>query len=159
MAQDVLDETDRGILYLLQQNARETTAAEIAEAVGVSAGTVRNRIDRLEEQGVLEGYIPDIDYETAGFELHILFTCTSETQPTTEFVEEVLDQHGVVTVRKLLAGDQNLHVEAVGTSTGDISQIAKTLQECGLDISRSEVLEAEFRQPFNHFGQKLADKK
>lgn len=71
MAQDVLDETDRGILYLLQQNARETTAAEIAEAVGVSAGTVRNRIDRLEEQGVLEGYIPDIDYETAGFELHI----------------------------------------------------------------------------------------
>jgi hypothetical protein len=63
----------------------------------------------------------------------------------------------VVTVRKLLAGDQNLHVEAVGTSTDDIASIAQNLQELGLEIVRSEVLEEEVVQPFNHFGKDIAD--
>ncbi|RQG89492.1 Lrp/AsnC family transcriptional regulator [Natrarchaeobius chitinivorans] len=156
MARNELDDTDRGILYMLQQNARDTTTSDIGDEVGVSAGTVRNRIDRLEERGILKGYVPDIDYEKAGFELHILFTCTAEMQPSDEFVEDILDRHGVVTVRKLLAGDQNLHVEAVGTSTDDVSEIAHELEECGLEIVRSEVLEEEFIQPFNHFGAEMA---
>lgn len=152
-----LDATDRGILYLLQQNARDTTTTEIAEAVGVAPSTVRNRIERLEERGVVKGYVPDVDYERAGFELHILFTCTAPTQPSEDYVRDILDLHGVVTVRKLLAGDQNLHVEAVGTSTDDVSQIARDLQESGLEIVRSEVLEEEVVQPFDHFGQDIAE--
>jgi DNA-binding Lrp family transcriptional regulator len=38
----------------------------------VSASTVRNRIDRLEEAGVIEGYYPKINYERANFPLHVL---------------------------------------------------------------------------------------
>lgn len=152
-----LDATDRGILYLLQQNARDTTTTEIAEAVGVAPSTVRNRIERLEERGVVKGYVPDVDYERAGFELHILFTCTAQKQPSEEYVRDILDLHGVVTVRKLLAGDQNLHVEAVGTSTDDVSQIAQDLQEAGLEIVRSEVLEKVVVQPFDHFGDDVAN--
>jgi DNA-binding Lrp family transcriptional regulator len=45
---------------------------EIAEEVDVSASTVRNRIDRLEEAGVIEGYYPKINYERANFPLHVL---------------------------------------------------------------------------------------
>ncbi|MDS0477979.1 Lrp/AsnC family transcriptional regulator [Natrinema sp. 1APR25-10V2] len=157
MAQEVLDDTDLGIIYMLQQNAREIPTSDIADEVGVSAGTVRNRIQRLEDRNIIKGYVPEIDYENAGFELHVLFTCTTETQPSDEFVEEILEQHGVVTVRKLLAGDQNLHVEAIGTGTKDVSEIANNLQECGLDINRSEVLEQEFVQPFNHFGKRITD--
>jgi predicted ArsR family transcriptional regulator len=57
MARD-LDDADRGILHALQENAREATAVEMAEAVDVSASTVRNRIDRLESTGVVRGYTP-----------------------------------------------------------------------------------------------------
>lgn len=154
---DSLDATDRGVLYMLQQNARETTTTDIAQEVDVSPSTVRNRIDDLVDRGVIKGYVPVIDYEKAGFELRILFTCTASKQPTDEFVREILDQHGIISVRKLLAGDQNLHVEAVGTSTDDVSQIAQTLQECGLEIVRSEVLEEEALQPFDHFGKEVAN--
>lgn len=157
MAHDELDDTDRGILYMLQQNARDTTTSEIGTEVGVSAATVRNRIERLEDRGILKGYVPDIDYERAGFELHILFTCTADPRPSDEFVAELLDHHGVVAVRKLLAGDQNLHVEAIGTSTEDVAEIAHGLESCGLEIVRSEVLEEEFVQPFDHFGTDISD--
>jgi hypothetical protein len=46
-----LDDVDRGIRHRRQVEARNTTAGEIAEKVGGSAGTVRNRIDILEADG------------------------------------------------------------------------------------------------------------
>lgn len=56
-----LDGLDRGILYLLQIDARHTTGKEIAERTGVAASTVRNRIDRLEANGGIEGCYPEIN--------------------------------------------------------------------------------------------------
>lgn len=150
-----LDEVDRGILHMLQQDARNNTTREIGDAVGVSAGTVRNRIEKLEETGVIRGYLPNINYEEAGFQLSILFTCTA-TEPSTTLAADILDQHGVITVRKLLAGEENYHVGVVGTDTDDVSEIANTIRECGLEIVRSEVLDEECVQPFNHFGKEIA---
>ena len=60
-----LDEVDRSILYLLQEDARGTSAEAMADKVGVSASTIRNRIDQLEDDGIIRGYHPEIDYEAA----------------------------------------------------------------------------------------------
>lgn len=146
-----LDDVDRGILHMLQKDARNHTTREIGEAVGVSAGTVRNRIERLEDAGVIRGYHPDIDYETAGYQLQILFTCTA-ADPSETLAEEILDTHGVITVRKLLAGEENYHIVVVGTDTDDVSEIANSIRDYGLEIVRSEVMDVEYVQPFNHFG-------
>lgn len=151
-----LDETDRGILHMLQLDARNNSTREIGEAVGVSAGTVRNRIERLEEADILQGYVPDIDYENAGFQLQILFTCTGKN-PSGSLAEQILDKHGVVTVRKLLAGEENYHVQVIATDTNDVSEIANSIRESGLEIVRSDVLDKEFIQPFNHFGRDVTE--
>lgn len=150
-----LDEVDRGILHMLQKDARNNTTREIGEAVGVSAGTVRNRIEKLEDAGVVRGYVPDIDYEKAGYQLVILFTCTAD-DPSESVAENLLDKHGIVTVRKLLAGEENYHVTVVGSDTDDVSQIANSIRECGLEIVRSEVMDEEYVQPFNHFGKEFS---
>jgi DNA-binding Lrp family transcriptional regulator len=149
-----LDEVDRGILHMLQKDARNNTTREIGNAAGVSPGTVRNRIEKLEEAGVLRGYVPDIDYERAGFQLHILFTCTAH-DPSNTLTADILEKHGVVEVRKLLAGEENYHVEAIGTGTNDVSAIANSIRDCGLEIVRSDVLDEEHVQPFNHFGTEV----
>ena len=151
-----LDEVDRGILHVLQRDARNNTAREIGNAVGVSPGTVRNRIRKLEDAGVVRGYHPEIDYATAGFQLHVLFTCTAD-RPSEDLTREILGKHGVITVKKLLAGEENYHVEAVGTSTKDLSNIAGSLRDCGLEVVRSEVVDEAWSQPFDHFGQAVAD--
>lgn len=50
-----MDELDREILDVLRHDAR-TPYTEIAERVETSEGTVRNRIERLTESGVIERF-------------------------------------------------------------------------------------------------------
>ncbi|ADJ13844.1 Lrp/AsnC family transcriptional regulator [Halalkalicoccus jeotgali] len=94
----LLDEIDRGILYMLQENARTTTHDEISAEVGVSPSTVRNRIGQLEEAGIIEGYMPKIDYERAGFPLHVQLVCTASSERS-QRAQEALTVNGVVNVR------------------------------------------------------------
>ncbi|ERH13279.1 MAG: transcriptional regulator [halophilic archaeon J07HB67] len=46
---------DREILNRLRRDAR-TPYTEIADAVGTSEGTVRNRVDRMREEGIIERF-------------------------------------------------------------------------------------------------------
>lgn len=55
-----LDETDLEILRLLVEDARRPYS-EIADRVDVSPPTVSDRIDRLEELGIIERFTVDLD--------------------------------------------------------------------------------------------------
>ena len=50
-----MDATDQQLLSLLRQDAR-TSVATLAGKLGVSRGTVSNRIAKLEDAGVIVGY-------------------------------------------------------------------------------------------------------
>ena len=50
-----MDELDRRILDILRRDAR-TPYTEIADRVNTSEGTVRNRVDRLTREGVIERF-------------------------------------------------------------------------------------------------------
>ncbi len=50
-----LDDTDRKILALLQRDARMTNAALAAE-VGLTAPSVFERVRKLEQRGIIQGY-------------------------------------------------------------------------------------------------------
>jgi len=52
---DQLDELDRNLVALLQENARESVA-NLARQLGVARTTVIARIERLERSGVIAGY-------------------------------------------------------------------------------------------------------
>jgi Lrp/AsnC family transcriptional regulator for asnA, asnC and gidA len=50
-----IDSLDRGILSVLRDNGR-APYVDIAKAVGVTERTVRTRMRKLEEEGVIRGY-------------------------------------------------------------------------------------------------------
>jgi DNA-binding Lrp family transcriptional regulator len=50
-----MDDLDRAILDALRRDAR-TPYTEIADRVGTSEGTVRNRVDRMSEDSVIERF-------------------------------------------------------------------------------------------------------
>ncbi|MFC6725497.1 Lrp/AsnC family transcriptional regulator, partial [Halobium palmae] len=58
-----LDDTDREILRLLLANARRPYS-DIAEHVGLSAPAVSDRVERLQELGVVRGFTLDLDRST-----------------------------------------------------------------------------------------------
>jgi len=50
-----MDDLDREILNILRRDAR-TPYTEIADDVGTSEGTVRNRVEQLVEEGIIERF-------------------------------------------------------------------------------------------------------
>jgi Lrp/AsnC family transcriptional regulator, leucine-responsive regulatory protein len=64
----ILDATNRRLLAELQTNAR-VTQAELARRVGLSSPAVAERLQRLEQQGVIRGYRAEIDPAAVGFSL------------------------------------------------------------------------------------------
>lgn len=57
-----MDELDREILALLREDGR-MPFTQIAEELGVSEGTVRNHVDRMREEGVIERFTVDVARE------------------------------------------------------------------------------------------------
>jgi Lrp/AsnC family transcriptional regulator, leucine-responsive regulatory protein len=151
MNEVALDDVDRGILFLLQNVARNITIAEIAEQVNVAASTVRNRIEIMEETGVIEGYFPKINYERANYPLHVLFVCSAPADEREELAASILDLHGVVDVREMLTSNRNIYVEVVATDTRDLTEITNELASTGFSVESSEIITNHYTRPWTEF--------
>ncbi|WP_265111057.1 Lrp/AsnC family transcriptional regulator [Halosolutus halophilus] len=156
MVDNSLDNLDRRILHLLQVDARGASDTDIAEETDVTATTIHNRIEKLDEKGVILGYNPEIDYEQAGYPMRVLFICSTDLSQRSDMAEKALDVRGVVNVREMLAGEENLHVEVVAEATSDVKQSTEQLDRLGLRIVSSNILAEEHIQPWNHFHQEIA---
>jgi len=146
-----IDEIDERILYHLAEDARNTTATEIAETVDVTPVTIRHRIKQLEEHGIIDGYTASIDYELAGEKIRHQFTCTAPVERRRELAAEALSVSGVIDVSVLLSGTRNLVVVAVGDDTDDTARITRELAELGLDIDREDIVQSTVSQPYQPY--------
>ncbi len=152
-----LDEVDEGILYLLQKNARNNTTTHIGDQLDVSSSTVGNRINKLEDRGVITGYQPTVDYREAGLGHHLLVRGTVPFEERSELASEVMDVPGVVSVRELLADDRNLSIQLVGDSRDRVERSIETLNDVGVDIDEVNLVKRERLQPFDQFGKQFTD--
>ncbi|KAI3590732.1 hypothetical protein D9X30_4217 [Cupriavidus sp. U2] len=66
-----LDDIDRRILVLLQQDARMPVKA-LAEQVGLSSPGASERLRRLEDRGVIRGFTVDVEPRTLGFPMQAI---------------------------------------------------------------------------------------
>ena len=73
MANYKIDSKDKRILEILQKDCRITNA-ELAEKINLSPSSCLRRVQRLEKDGVIQGYVMLLDQSKAG-------------KPTTIFVE------------------------------------------------------------------------
>ena len=66
-----LDATDTALLRELQEDAR-LSLAELGRRVGLSSPAVADRLERLEEAGVIGAYRAEIDPRALGYELTVI---------------------------------------------------------------------------------------
>jgi DNA-binding Lrp family transcriptional regulator len=151
MTLEGLDDLDRAILGELQRDARHASSSDIAERMDVSASTVRKRIQRLESEGIVTGYHATVDYERAGYQLHMLLFCTAPIPEREELGRQALEIPGVVGVREIATGEENLLVTVVAEDSDDLTEIARSLSELGLGIAEEELLRADSVVPFHGF--------
>jgi Lrp/AsnC family leucine-responsive transcriptional regulator len=63
-----VEELDRKIVALLARDGR-MSFTDLGKATGLSTSAVHQRVKRLEQRGVLRGYVALVDYETLGLPL------------------------------------------------------------------------------------------
>lgn len=63
-----LDRTDKRILHELQLNARITNQ-ELADKIGLSPSPCLRRVKQLEEQGLIKGYVTELEASKLGLKL------------------------------------------------------------------------------------------
>jgi transcriptional regulator, AsnC family len=150
-----IDDVDRAILHALQTDARNTSSSDIAERTGTSDSTVRKRIQRLEDAGVIKGYSADIDYGASGYPLRMLLFCTASIPERGDLVPEILAIDGVVSVQELVTGEQNLLVTAVGESDSDITPVAQGLLDLGLTVADEVLVRSHETTPYAEFDHRV----
>lgn len=146
-----LDDLDKQILYELQKDARHTSSNDIAERMDVASSTVRNRIKILEEEGIIRGYDVDVDFEKAGYDLYALIICTAPIPRREQIAEDARAIPGVIKVREVMTGEENIHIAALGKDKGDLSRIGRDLDELGLDVADEDLIYHEFTHAFHEF--------
>jgi len=147
-----LDDLDRRIVYELQKDARHVSSSDIAEVAEVSASTVRNRIRKLEESGIIRGYDVDVDYEAAGYQLYTKIICTAPIERRGELAKQALEVPGVVAVREIMTGQKNVYVNAIGEDHDDLADVAQRLDALGLEMSDEQLIRDEYVGPYHGFG-------
>ncbi len=106
-----LDETDLEILRLLVADARRPFR-EIADKVGLSPPAVSDRIDRLEEQGIIRGFTVDVDRRKLKNRIPVLITLEAEPGEVDRIYRSVRDLDAVEHVFKQFDGTVRAHANA-----------------------------------------------
>lgn len=149
------DEIDKQILYQLQQDARNNTNTAISERIGVSPSTIGKRIGTLEDQGIIEGYQPTINYGRAQFPLRVLFVCTTAVPKRAEFIEQLKGTPGIVSIKELMTGEENIHIEVLGKDNEDITELAGKIDGLGVTINEEILVKNDYRYPSSVFQETL----
>lgn len=124
MASIDLDRIDRKIIRELQLDGRSTNV-ELASRVHLSPSQCLRRTRRLEETGVIRGYMAVIDHHKMGYpvQAYVLITVTSQIDGARDKVmdflmgkEEVLSIHGV-------AGNVDMIIELQARDMEDFTDL------------------------------------
>ncbi|WP_296385924.1 Lrp/AsnC family transcriptional regulator [Winogradskyella sp.] len=106
-----VDSLNWKILKCLQQNARMSNA-EIGRRVGVSSPAVSERIKKMEDAEIIEGYTTFISHFEVGYQLKALITLRAFMGMLKPFLEKVKTYDEVVNCYRI-TGNENIVMEVV----------------------------------------------
>ncbi|MBE5932651.1 MAG: Lrp/AsnC family transcriptional regulator [Lachnospiraceae bacterium] len=124
-----LDDIDTQILTILQDNAR-TSLKDIAEKVFMSPTAVGARIDRMLEEGVLEGFTTRINPEAMAHNIKAFINLQIEPERKAEFAEYIEGVLNVVECNSV-TGDYSMLIEVRFPTTHELDQFIGELQHFG----------------------------
>ncbi|HHU67118.1 Lrp/AsnC family transcriptional regulator [Corynebacterium sp.] len=119
-----MDDIDRTILSLIQNNAR-ITAAELAHHTGASSSTCLRRLRALENDGVITGFRTRLDPAAVGYGTQVIafITLEREDRATVAALEDGLAALPQVLSAERLFGDPDFLVRVIARDLADYQRI------------------------------------
>ncbi|WP_210418616.1 Lrp/AsnC family transcriptional regulator [Aliikangiella coralliicola] len=94
---DKLDDKDRKLISLLRDNARMPVVI-LAKKLGVSRATVQNRINKLEQNGVVQGYTLKLKPEAESHLVRLFMNITVKAKNETAVIKDLQSFPQVVAI-------------------------------------------------------------
>lgn len=101
-----IDETDIRILEYLSKDGR-ASLRELADELELSPSTVSNRFHRLQEEGVIQGFQPKINYETIGFGITAVIDIGLENGAGDDLIPDISDRKEILS-QFVVTGDTDI---------------------------------------------------
>lgn len=117
----MIDERDEKIIDILRRDSR-TPNTEIAEELGVSETSVRNRIKELKESGVIRRFTLDVDPGKLGYDSVALVGADVEPDKYLSVAEELAKFDSIRDV-SLTTGDHMIMMEIWAESGEELTEI------------------------------------
>ena len=137
-----LDVINWKILQCLQKNARQSNT-EIARKVGVTSPAVAERIRKMEDAGIIEGYYAKVSHFETGHQLKAIITLRAFMGRLKPFLEKVTTFDEVVNCYRI-TGNENIIMEVVLNNQKHLEKFIDqliTYGECRTHIVLSHVVE------------------
>lgn len=143
-----IDETDIKILEMLQNNAR-IKRNEIAENIGLSLPSVADRMNRLEETGIIEKYITKLNHKQLGKDITaFIFVASDSSTHYRDFIShamhttEILECHSIT-------GDGS-HILKIRTdNTSSLEKLLAKIQSWkGVRSTRTSIVLSSLKENF-----------
>ena len=123
---DKMSNLDHELLALLRNNAR-ASVAELAHRLGVSRGTVTNRIARMEDAGILVGYTVRLRPDVQRNEIGALMSIAVEGNETRKVIASLLGEPGVAVLHDT-NGRGDLLAELRAANLAELSQVLERIR-------------------------------
>lgn len=104
----MVDTVDKKIVGLLEKNSK-TSFAEISKKVFLSPSSVRERIKKLEDLGVIKGYKLDVDQTLLGNNIEVFILLKVFTGKLQFAIAELKSYPEIQEVHRI-TGQQNFHM-------------------------------------------------
>lgn len=132
-----IDKLNYAILKVLQEQGR-LSYAEIGRQVGLSAPAVAERMQKLEDSGVIRGYKADLNLEKLGLPLKAIINMKVHTGKLQAFLLQVQEMREIYECHRV-TGNDCLVMKAAVRSPKNLEELVNRLVNYG-DPTTSVVL-------------------
>jgi DNA-binding Lrp family transcriptional regulator len=126
MPNQTIDSVDRQLIALLRQDAR-LSIADLAHKLGVSRGTVTNRIRKLEDQQVIVGYTVKLRPDSEPDRIRAWMGVLVEGNQTRGVIASLLGEPGIAALHDT-NGRWDLLAEIEATSMAELSKVLERVR-------------------------------
>jgi len=141
----MLDATDKKILDLLQINAR-LSYAEIGRQVALSTPAVIDRVQKLEEQGIITGYQAMINWGKVGYGIRVIVRLKT-TPKYYPHIREFAAQHPSILRCDHVTGADSFIMEVILKEPAALEPFIEALHPYGETASAIVMSQYETQHP------------
>lgn len=144
---DRLDEIDRKILWLLNRNGR-LSMTDIGKAVHLTSQAVKNRLERLQEIGVINYYTINVNCPIYGYTVHALIRITLRSGKRMSFEEYIRRTNYLIDHCYQITGEQAYQLDGHFLNHDTLDTCVQELEAFGsveVHIILKDICISEFR--------------